>query len=130
MLWSQVAGFVGTFLCTLGTAIISDRYDNVNYMTKAYICIITTAISIPSCALCYLTQNYFWVSLSGLFIEYTLSSAWGQPAIGILSSVVDSSIRGTAISMFFFVISIFGVVAPYGYLAIQNHYGLDPEEEP
>lgn len=121
---------MGTFLCTLGTAIISDRYDNVNYMTKAYICIITTAISIPSCALCYLTQNYFWVSLSGLFIEYTLSSAWGQPAIGILSSVVDSSIRGTAISMFFFVISIFGVVAPYGYLAIQNHYGLDPEEEP
>jgi len=27
-------------------------------------------------------------------------------------------------------ISIFGVVAPYGYTAIQDHYGLDPIEEP
>jgi hypothetical protein len=25
---------------------------------------------------------------------------------------------------------MFGVIAPYGYIAIQNHYGLDPYEEP
>lgn len=115
---SQVAGLAGTFICTLGTAVICDRYDNVNYMTKAYICIYTTMISIPCCALTYLCTSNFWVSVFGLFIEYTLSSAWGQPAIGILSTVCDSAVRGTAISLFFFLISIFGVVAPYGYTAI------------
>mmetsp|Transcript_11201 Transcript_11201/g.18841 ORF Transcript_11201/g.18841 Transcript_11201/m.18841 type:complete len:264 (+) Transcript_11201:1104-1895(+) len=130
VLWSQIAGLVGTFICTLGTAVISDTYDNINYMTKAYICIVTTIISIPCCCLAYLCTTNFYVSMSGLFIEFMLSSGWGQPAIGILSTVCDSAIRGTAISVFFFLISIFGVVAPYGYLAIQNHYGLDPEEEP
>jgi len=127
---STLSGLIGTFICTLGTAVISDRYDNVNYMTKAYICVVTTMISIPCCCMIYLVQSKFWVSMGGLFVEYLLSTGWGQPAIGILSSVCQAEVRGTAISVFFFLISMFGVVAPYGYTAIQNHYGLDPEEEP
>ena len=51
---STVSGLIGTFICTLGTAVISDTYDNINYMTKAYICIITTMISIPCCCMIYL----------------------------------------------------------------------------
>lgn len=66
----------------------------------------------------------------GLFIEYLLSTGWGQPAIGILSTVCDPSIRGTAVSVFFFLITIFGVVAPMGYQAMFNIYGLNPYEEP
>ena len=27
--WSTVGGLAGSFICTLGTAIISDRYDNI-----------------------------------------------------------------------------------------------------
>ena len=127
--WSTVGGLAGSFICTLGTAIISDRYDNINYMTKAYICIITTMISIPCCLMIYLCNSNFWVSMTGLFIEYLLSTGWGQPAIGILSTVCDSAIRGTAISVFFFLITIFGVIAPYFYIALQNHYGLDAKEE-
>ena len=117
-LLSTVSGLIGTFICTLGTAVISDRYDNVNYMTKAYICVFTTMISIPCCMMIYLCQSSFTVSMTGLFIEYLLSTGWGQPAIGILSSVCEPSVRGTAISVFFFLISIFGVLAPYGYTAI------------
>lgn len=128
-LWSTIGGLAGSFICTLGTAIISDRYDNINYMTKAYICIVTTMVSIPCCLMIYLCQSNFWVSMSGLFIEYLLSTGWGQPAIGILSTVCDSAIRGTAISVFFFLITIFGVIAPYFYIALQNHYGLDAKEE-
>ena len=115
---STVSGLIGTFICTLGTAVISDTYDNINYMTKAYICIITTMISIPCCCMIYLVQSNFWISMTGLFIEYLLSTGWGQPAIGILSTCCDAAVRGTAISVFFFLISIFGVVAPYGYTAI------------
>jgi hypothetical protein len=55
-LLSLLANLVGTFICTLGTAIICDRYDNINYMTKAYICIATTFISIPCCAFIFLTS--------------------------------------------------------------------------
>ena len=129
---SQVAGLAGSFICTLGTAIISDRYDNINYMTKAYICIFTTMISIPCCCMIYLCNTNFWISMTGLFIEYLLCTGWGQPAIGILSTVCDPSVRGTAISIFFFLISIFGVYAPYFYQYIHGHYGIDPfasEEE-
>lgn len=32
--------------------------------------------------------------------------------------------------MFFFLISIFSIIAPHGFVALQNHYGLDPIEEP
>ena len=128
--WSTIASLIGSFVCTLGTAYICDRYDYEVYMTKAWICIGTTLISIPCCMLIYLVQSNFWVSMTGLFIEYLLSTGWGQPAIGILSAVVDPDIRGTAIGVFFFLISIFGIAAPYGFIAIQNHYGLDPIEEP
>lgn len=114
----------------MGTGIICDRYDNYNYMTKAYICVATTLVSIPCCCMIYLCTTNFWVSLTGLFIEYLLSTGWGQPAIGILATVVDPSVRGTAVSIFFFFITIFGVVAPHAYLALLNHYGLDPIEEP
>lgn len=129
-MWSTIGGLAGSFICTLGTAIISDRYDNINYMTKAYICLATTFISIPCCLMIYLTNDNFWVCMTGLFIEYLLSTGWGQPAISILSTVCDASIRGTAISVFFFLITIFGVICPYGYIAIQNTYGLDYNEEP
>lgn len=66
----------------------------------------------------FLCNNQFWISMTGLFVEYLLSTAWGQPAIGILSTVCDPSVRGTAVSVFFFLITIFGVVAPYGYRSV------------
>lgn len=75
--WSTIAGLVGAFVCTLATAIISDSYDNINYMTKAYMCMITTLISIPCCIMTYMVTDYFWISMTGLFIEYMLSTAWG-----------------------------------------------------
>lgn len=128
--WSMVATLVGSFVCTIATAVICDTYDYDIYMTKAYICIATTFVSILCCGFMYLVQSYFWVSMSALFVEYLLSTGWGQPAIGILSAVVDPDIRGTAVGVFFFLISIFGIIAPYGFIAIQNHYGLDPYEEP
>ena len=121
---------VGTFVCTIGTAVISDRYDNYNYMTKAYTCIFCTFVSIPCCCLIYLCTTNFYVSMTGLVIEYTLSTGWGQPAIGILSTVCDPSVRGTAVSMFFFLTTIFGVLAPNAFTAIQMYYGLDPGQEP
>lgn len=127
---STIAALVGSFVCTMGTGIICDRYDNYNYMTKAYICVGTTLVSIPCCCMIYLCTTNFWVSMFGYFIENLLSSGWGQPAIGILATVVDASIRGTAVSVFFFFITIFGVLAPHGYEAIRRHYDLDPIEEP
>lgn len=76
-LLSVVGGLVGAFVCTMGTAVICDRYDNYNYMTKAYICIFTTMTAIPCCCMCYLVTDNFWVSITGLFIEYMMSTGWG-----------------------------------------------------
>ena len=90
----------------------------------------TTAISIPCACMIFLCSNNFWISMSGLFVEYLLSTGWGQPAIGILSTVCDPSVRGTAVSVFFFLITMFGVIVPYGYTAVKEHYGLEATEEP
>ena len=130
--WSMIAQLIGAFICTILTAWVCDYYDLTlgHYMTKAWICIATTIISIPCCVAIFFVQENFWLSMSGVFVEYLLSTCWGQPAIGILSSVVDADIRGTAIGVFFFLISIFSIIAPHGFVAIQNHYGLDPIEEP
>lgn len=73
---SMIAGLVGAFVCTLGTAIICDMYDNYDYMTKAKICIYTTLISIPCCSIMYLSTDSFWTSAFGLFTETMLASAW------------------------------------------------------
>jgi len=127
---SSVSGLIGAFICTMATGLICDRYDNYNYMTKAYICIFCTTVSIPCCMMIYLCTTNFWVSMTGLFIEYLLSTGWGQPAIGILSTVCDPSVRGTAVSVFFFLITIFGVIAPKGFAKMQDYYGLDPIHEP
>ena len=48
----------------------------------------------------------------------------------MLATVVDAAIRGTAVSVFFFFITIFGVLAPHAYDAVRRHYDLDPIEEP
>jgi hypothetical protein len=67
--------------------------------------------------------------MAALFIEYLLSSGWSQPAIGILSTVCDPAVRGTAVSMFFFIMTIFGVYAPMVFHSIHDHYGFDATEE-
>lgn len=128
-MWSQIAGLVGTFICTMGTAIICDRYDNYNYMTKAYVCIFCTFVSIPCCMMIYLCTTNYAFSMFGLVVEYTLSTGWGQPAIGILSTVCDPSVRGTAVSMFFFLTTIFSVIAPNAFHAVEHYYGLHPKHE-
>ena len=54
--YSMLAQLLGAFICTIFTAWICDRYDYEVYMTKAWICIGTTLISIPCCLLIYLVQ--------------------------------------------------------------------------
>ena len=127
---SNVASLVGAFVCTLGVAIFCDMYDNYDYMTKAKLCMYTTAVSIPSCCLMYMCTDNFYISATGLFVETMLSSAWSQPAIGILAMVCKASIRGTAVSLFFFLLTVFGIIAPMGYGGLRNYYVLDPEHEP
>lgn len=33
-------------------------------------------------------------------------------------------------SLFFFLLTVFGIIAPVGYLALREFFGLDPEHEP
>ena len=125
-----IAGLFGAFFCTLGVSVYCDMYDNYDYMTKAKLCIYTTLASIPCSCLMYLCTDNFYVSVTGLFVETMLSSAWSQPAIGILATVVRANVRGTAVSLFFFLLTVFGIIAPMGYVSLRNYFGLDPEHEP
>jgi hypothetical protein len=62
----------------------------------------------------YLVNSNFYVCLIGYVLETILSTGWSQPAIGILSTVCDPSVRGTSVSVFFFLMTIYGVIAPIG----------------
>ena len=125
-----VAGLIGSFVCTMTTGMICDKYERYNYMTKSYICMTTAIVSIPCSCMIYLCTTNFWVSIFGLFTEYLLSTGWRQPAIAMLVMVVDSSVRGTAISVLFFSLTLFGVVTPDAFNAIKTYYDVDPTKDP
>jgi len=78
----------------------------------------------------YLCTTNFWVSIFGLFTEYLLSTGWRQPAIAMLVMVCDASVRGTAISVLFFFLTIFGVLTPDAFNALKKYYDVDPTKDP
>ena len=78
----------------------------------------------------YLSTDNFWVSATGLFVETMCASAWSQPAIGMLAQVVNPNVRGTAVSLFFFFLTVFSIIMPAFYVGIRDHYGIEPIHEP
>ena len=62
----------------------------------------------------------------GFFVETLFTTGWGQPAIGILSTVCDPAVRGTSVSMFFFLVNLFQIYAPRLFIAMDTHFGINP----
>ena len=63
---------------------LSDKYEEKNYMTKAYICSGSTAIALPFISLCFLNQDNFWFSFGMMCCHYAISESWISPSITML----------------------------------------------
>lgn len=68
-------------------------------------------LAIPTTVLCFAVNNSFPVSMTFLFLEYLLAEGWNSPAISMIQQVVDPSVKGVAISIYLFSVTIAGTIA-------------------
>lgn len=90
--------------------IISDKYEKENLKTKPYICVVMSILAIPTSALCFSISNSFPTSMTFLFLEYLLAEGWNSPAISMVQQVVDPAVKGVAISLYLFAVTIVGTI--------------------
>ena len=97
---------------SVGGGIISDYFDKKGYhVSKAMVCFVGTALGIPTIILCTCVQNNFWISMTGLALEYLFAECWIGPTITMILGVVSNKNKGFAVGAFLFFASIFGMIA-------------------
>lgn len=101
----------GGFTSNMVAGIISDKYEKKYIRTKPYICCLMSFMAIPTTIICFSVNNSFPVSMTFLFLEYLLAEGWNSPAISMIQQVVDPSVKGVAISIYLFSVTIAGTVA-------------------
>ena len=73
------------------SGIICDHLERSYYFAKPLMCILKALSGALCCMIIFSVQNNFWVSMTGLFLDYLLSKGWQAIAISLLRSVVNSS---------------------------------------
>lgn len=75
---------LGIFVCTILTNFLTmginkcfEKYD----MTIPLIIFFKSLIDIPCCALIFMNQNNFKLSMIGLMLEYLFAKGWSSPVI-------------------------------------------------
>lgn len=48
----------------------------------------------------------------------------------MLAQVTNPNVRGTAVSLFFFFLTLFSIIMPAFYVGIRDYYGIEPVHEP
>ncbi|CDW91861.1 UNKNOWN [Stylonychia lemnae] len=108
---NALALLLGGIISNLITGYLSDKYDDKNSMAKTYLCIFGTLMAIPTTLGVFLITSNFYVAMSFLFLKYSLSEGWISPSISMIQTVIDSSVKGVAISVFLFTTTISGTIA-------------------
>jgi hypothetical protein len=80
-------------------------------MGKAYICIISAVLGIPTIALCTLVQSSFWFSLGMLGLEYLFAESWLGPSITMVINTISPENKGFAVSAYLFFPTLAGTIA-------------------
>jgi dipeptide/tripeptide permease len=91
--------------------IISDKYEKQNMRIKPQVCCVMSLLAIPTSMTCFLVHDNFTISMTFLFLEYLLAEGWNSPAISMIQQVVDPSVKGVAISIYLFSVTIAGTIA-------------------
>jgi hypothetical protein len=63
---------------------ISDRYENVNYRTKSWVCVIMAALAVPISFLLFMLNGSFAFSMTMLFFDYLLCEGWISPTYAMI----------------------------------------------
>lgn len=76
------------FISTIAGGLISDRFEKKNRMTKAYVCMIGSALAIPAISFCVLNPVNFYRALFFMGIKFLVSECWMSPAITMMQNTV------------------------------------------
>ena len=89
--YSEEFVFANAFYCLVPSAIgalyggyLSDKYEKVNYMSKAWIILAANGISIPFCAAGFLQTDDFWFAIVMVSIMWFFTELWISPVITML----------------------------------------------
>lgn len=96
---------------------------------RLYVPVLSTLLAIPFLALMTLSPS-FYVSISGLAIEFFLAECWFAPAISVLQNSLPPKARGMGIAMFTFTTSICGSTAVHVVGMGMDRWTLDPISGP
>ena len=75
---------LGVFVCTILTNFITmgiNKCFEKHDMTLPLIVFFKSLIDIPCCAIIFMNQNNFYLSMFGLLSEYLLAKGWSSPVI-------------------------------------------------
>jgi len=85
---TALAILIGSFSSNIFSVVLITCLGEGNPMTIPYVCIARHFIDIPACALMFLVQDNFYLSVSGYFVQQILAKGWTAPALLMLKSVV------------------------------------------
>jgi len=91
-------------------------------MGKAYICILSALLGIPTIALCTLVQSSFWFSLGMLGLEYLFAESWLGPSITMVINTISPENKGFAVSAYLFFATVAGTIATELLGVLQTHF--------
>jgi len=82
---------VSSILSNLITGYLCDYLEKSYYFAKPSFCIAKAASGVICCIIIFIVHDNFWISITGLCLDYMLSKGWQPIAQSILRSVVNSN---------------------------------------
>ena len=94
------ACFLG-FIGSLVGGVLSDKYAD-NYMSNAYILMISCLSATPIFALCFLKQDNFWISVAMFGSSFLVAELWLPPYIAMLQNSSSKKTQSFALTIYLF----------------------------
>lgn len=99
--------------------IISDFFEKKDLMSKAYICMIGSALALPCIAISTCYQASFWLSFFFIALKILVSGSWHSPCLTMMQNTTQSGTEGNIIGAHLFYTALAATISPavFGYLA-------------
>ena len=110
-------------MSTVIGGLVSDRFEKKNKMTKAYVCIFGTLLSLPAIGLCTLTGHSFYLALVCMGLKYFLAEGWMSPSITMMQATVKPEEQGSIVSAWLFYNTLVGCFSTILLGAVANALG-------
>jgi MFS family permease len=99
-LWNAFSVAVGGFSSSMIAGIISDKFENRSYKTKAYVAVVMSVNAIFTSMVLFLVSNSFGFSMTMVFLNSLLCEGWASPVMTMIQTVIPVEKKAAAIGAF------------------------------